>query len=149
MTKTAEITLYPASRIRILSAYLIDAILALAGSLGVNYAVSTDSELAEALLSIGSIISISALQSLFLSQRGARTVGRRLTGLIVVSANGQTLSALRRWLRFPLACISWSVGGLGILWVLIDPLHRSWHDILTGTVEVPRLIRVKSPANQS
>jgi uncharacterized RDD family membrane protein YckC len=149
MTKTPEITLYPASRLRILTAYLSDALLALAGSLGINRFVSTDSEVAEALLFIVSVISISALQSLLLSQRGARTVGRRLTGLIVVSADGQTLSVTRRWLRFPLACLSWGLGGLGILWVLVDPLHRSWHDIATGTVEVPRVIKVKSPVNQS
>ncbi len=84
MTKTPEITLYPASRLRILTAYLSDALLALAGSFGINRFVLTDSEVAEALLFIVSVISISALQSLLLSQRGARTVGRRLTRLIVV-----------------------------------------------------------------
>ena len=149
MTKTPQITLYPASRSRILIAYLIDAILALTGSFGAHLVVSTESELAKALLFTGSVLSVSALQGLLLSQRGARTVGRRLTGLIVVSANGQKLSATRRWLRFPLACLSWGLGGLGIVWVMIDPLHRSWHDILTGTVEVPRVIKVKSPVNQS
>ena len=149
MTKTPEITLYPASRSRILVAYLIDAAVALAGSIGVHRVASTESDLAEALLLGASVLLISALQGLLLSQRGARTIGRRLTGLIVVSANGQKLSAVRRWLRFPLACVSWGLGGLGILWILVDPLHRSWHDIVTGTVEVPRVIRVKSPANQS
>ena len=87
------------------------------------------------------VLGIAAAQSLLFSQRGARTLGRRITGIIVVSADGLKLSWIRRWLRFPLACLSWGFGGLGILWVLIDPMHRSWHDIYghrRGTPTHPR-----------
>ena len=143
MNKNPEITLYPASRFRILSAYLIDAAFALLASYALSLSVTIESEAKMWLLVSLAVIGISACQSLLFSQRGARTIGRRLTGLIVVSADGKRLSLVRRWVRFPLACLSWAFGGLGIFWVLLDPLHRSWHDILTGTVEVPRVIRVK------
>ena len=148
MQTSPEITLYPASKLRILAAYFIDAILALAGGYGVSQLIAPEEEARYWALIAVAILSISATQGLILSQRGARTIGRRMMGLIVVSANGLKLSFLRRWLRFPLACLSWGFGGLGILWVLIDPMHRSWHDILTGTVEVPRLIRVKTDRPQ-
>ena len=139
-----EITLYPASRLRIILAYLLDALLALGGGYGVSKVIPGEPE-ARYLILIGlTVLGTAAAQSLLFSQRGARTLGRRITGIIVVSADGLKLSWIRRWLRFPLACLSWGFGGLGILWVLIDPMHRSWHDIFTGTVEVPRLIRVKT-----
>ena len=149
MKPKSEITLYPASRLRILAAYCLDATLALTGAFGLSLVMSTDSELQRWILAVGSVLSVSAGQGLLLSQRGARTIGRRVTGLIVVSADGQKLSLFRRWARFPLACLSWACGGLGVFWLLVDPLHRTWHDILTGTVEVPRLIRVKSQPGKS
>ena len=144
MHATPEITLYPASKLRIIVAYLLDALFALAAAYGVSEVIPNEPE-GRYLVLIGlTVLGISAAQSLIFSQRGARTLGRRMMGIIVVSADGSKLSWIRRWLRFPLACLSWGVGGLGILWVLIDPMHRSWHDIFTGTVEVPRLIRVKT-----
>ena len=144
MDAAPEITLYPASRFRILIAYLLDALLALGGGYGVSKIIPSEPEQRYLILIGLTVLGISATQSLFFSQRGARTLGRRIMGIIVVSADGLKLSWIRRWLRFPLACLSWGFGGLGIVWVLIDPMHRSWHDILTGTVEVPRLIRVKT-----
>ena len=144
MQKPPEITLYPASKVRILSAYLLDALLAVGTGYGISKIIPEVPQERYLALICFSIIAISAGQSLLLSQRGARTVGRRVMGIIVVSADGLKLSWVKRWLRFPLACLSWGFGGLGVLWVLIDPMHRSWHDIFTGTVEVPRLVRVKT-----
>jgi uncharacterized RDD family membrane protein YckC len=149
MGPSPDITLYPASRLRILTAYCVDAAVALLGSYGLSQMVSIEPDIQRWMVLLGAVLSISAGQGLLLSQRGARTLGRRVTGLIVVSADGEKLSLIRRWARFPLACVSWAFGGIGILWLLIDPLHRTWHDILTGTVEVPRLIRVKSQPSKS
>ena len=143
MTENADITLYPASKLRILVAYLIDAGLAVACGLAVSQNVELTDERRIWIVWLAATIGFAAIQSLIFSQRGARTLGRRAMGLIVVSADGQKLSRFKRWMRFPLACVSWGFAGLGIVWILFDRLHRSWHDLLTGSVEVPRLIKVK------
>ena len=144
MATHPEITLYPASKRRILGAYLIDAALAALSGYAAMSLISLNHEKSMLLLFTGFGLGFATLQCLVLSKRGARTLGRRLMGLIVVSADGKTLSLTKRWIRFPLACLSWGLGGFGIAWLLIDPLHRTWHDILTGTVEVPRIIKVKN-----
>lgn len=146
MAPSTQITLYPARRLRIITAYLIDALLAIGCGLVVGGILEPSLELRYWAAIGAAIIGSAALQSVLLSQRGARTLGRRLTGIIVVSADGQKVSLFKRLIRFPLACLSWSLAGVGILWLLFDPMHRTWHDILTGTVEVPRIIKVKSKA---
>ena len=139
-----EITLYPASRLRIILRVPTRCPRCSRRWIWRQQSHPNDPEERYLILIGLTVLGLSAAQSLVFSQRGARTLGRRITGIIVVSADGLKLSWIRRWLRFPLACFSWGFGGLGILWVLIDPMHRSWHDIFTGTVEVPRLIRVKT-----
>ena len=143
MTELPEITLYPASKLRILTAYLIDAGLAVTCGLAVSLNAGVTDQRQVWFILLVAMIGFAALQSLIFSQRGARTLGRRAMGLIVVSADGKKLSRLKRWVRFPLAGISWGFAGLGIVWILFDRLHRSWHDLLTGSVEVPRIIKVK------
>ena len=143
MTELPEITLYPASKLRILTAYLIDAGLAVTCGLAVSLNAGVTDQRRVWFILLVAMIGFAALQSLIFSQRGARTLGRRAMGLIVVSADGKKLSRPKRWVRFPLAGISWGFAGLGIVWILFDRLHRSWHDLLTGSVEVPRIIKVK------
>jgi len=64
---------------------------------------------------------------------GGQTLGLRAWNLKVLTFNQQTLSWKQAFLRFISAILSWSVCGLGFIWILIDKNQRSWHDYLSGT----------------
>jgi len=65
--------------------------------------------------------------------RGGQTIGMRAWRLRVTRANGKRLDWPRALLRFGVAAISFGALGLGLLWALIDPQKRTWHDLAAGT----------------
>lgn len=64
---------------------------------------------------------------------GGQTLGMRVWRIKVRRRDGSTLNWAVAMLRFAVAIVSWTVGGLGMLWCLIDERGRSWHDLAAGT----------------
>jgi uncharacterized RDD family membrane protein YckC len=65
--------------------------------------------------------------------RGGQTIGMRAWRLRVTRADGTRLMWPLALLRFGVAAISFGALGLGLLWALIDPQKRTWHDLAAGT----------------
>ncbi len=61
-----------------------------------------------------------------------RTPGKQVTGLRVVTSNGDRAGIVRATVR-ALLCL---VFPIGLLWVLVSPRNRAVHDALTGTTVV-------------
>jgi uncharacterized RDD family membrane protein YckC len=64
---------------------------------------------------------------------GGQTLGLRAWNLKVLTLNQQNMSWRQALLRFLTAILSWSICGLGFLWIVLDKNQRSWHDYLSGT----------------
>ncbi len=64
---------------------------------------------------------------------GGQTLGMRAWGLTLRGASGAELAAPACALRLGIACLSLAAGGLGFLWTLVPPKHRSWHGLASGT----------------
>ena len=63
-----------------------------------------------------------------------RTPGKMLAGIIVVDEDGRTpgiATAIGREMAFK--AVSAIIFGLGLLWIVIDPARRGWHDRMAGT----------------
>ncbi len=82
------------------------------------------------------------LYNLLAGRRGGRTLGRWLTGTVPVRASGRGLSWQVLILRMVLSLISFGLLGAGCFWSLTDSQHRTWHDIIVGTVVVRRRVRL-------
>ena len=82
------------------------------------------------------------LYNLIAGRRGGRTLGRSLTGTVLVRASGRPLSWRFLLLRMVLSLISLGLLGAGYFWSLIDSQNRTWHDIIVGTVVVRRRVRL-------
>ncbi len=65
--------------------------------------------------------------------RGGQTLGMRSWRLRVEKIDGTPLDPATATLRFAAALLSVLPAGLGLLWILVDPEQRAWHDRLTGT----------------
>ena len=68
----------------------------------------------------------------FWKTRG-QTLGMRAWRLLLTDVAGQPVTLRQAALRFAFAWLSLLAGGLGFLWVLIDPDKLSWHDRWSGT----------------
>lgn len=64
---------------------------------------------------------------------GGQTLGLRAWNIRLLTLNQQPITWKQAFLRFSAALLSWSVFGLGFLWILIDKNKRSWHDYLSKT----------------
>lgn len=76
----------------------------------------------------------------------ARTVGRRVAGIVLVRSSGKPFSIWVSILRGVGVLVSAASFGLGALWALFDPHARAWHDVLAGTISVPRRLSLRSSA---
>jgi len=65
--------------------------------------------------------------------RGGQTPGMRAWDLRVVTESDAPLAPARAALRFAAALLSLATLGLGLLWMLLDPQGRAWHDRLSST----------------
>ncbi|MEK7704017.1 MAG: RDD family protein [Myxococcota bacterium] len=72
------------------------------------------------------------------SMRGGRTLGRLVSGTVLVHTTGRRLTVWRMLLRVAGAWGSLLCGGAGYYWVVLDRQRRTWHDRLAGTVLVKR-----------
>ena len=82
------------------------------------------------------------LSSLFFALRGGRSPGRVMTQTIMVSIAGRKLDLKRGVLRTLMMPVSLLFCGAGFFWAILDPYHRTWHDLVAGTVLVDRRIRL-------
>jgi uncharacterized RDD family membrane protein YckC len=65
--------------------------------------------------------------------RGGQTLGMLAWRLRVLRVDGSPLHWRDVIVRLAAAVLSWSVLGLGYLWMLVDREGLAWHDRLTGT----------------
>ena len=80
--------------------------------------------------------------SLAFGLRGGRSPGRVTTQTILVSMAGRKLTLKRVALRTAMIPVSMLFCGAGFFWAILDPYHRTWHDLAAGTVLVDRRIRL-------
>lgn len=80
--------------------------------------------------------------------RAGQTVAARAWKLEVRDLAGNYPSLARATLRCVLAPISIGVGGLGLLWCLIDRENQSAHDRLSGTQLLQERTKADSKINQ-
>jgi len=73
-----------------------------------------------------------------------QTLGMRAWQIRLQGKDGGKVTWWRAWIRFLSAILSWSAAGIGVLWALIDPEHKTWHDRLSGTVLIFAPPRPKS-----
>lgn len=64
---------------------------------------------------------------------GGQTLGMRAWKIRVCTRENLPISWNQAVVRFFTAIISWSVGGLGFLWILFNPKKLGWHDFLSRT----------------
>ncbi len=75
----------------------------------------------------------------FFGARGSgRTLGRMLTGTVLISKSGIPLSTWRAALRAVLAILCTPLAAANHFYIFVDPLHRPLHDIMAGTIVVKR-----------
>ena len=67
-----------------------------------------------------------------------RTLGKAAINAVVVMADGSPMRPGRALARGAARVVSVAVCGLGLLWILVDPQNRTWHDLLAGTLVVRR-----------
>ncbi|HEY0068792.1 MAG TPA: RDD family protein, partial [Chloroflexia bacterium] len=75
-----------------------------------------------------------------------QTIGKKLMGIKVVGADGQSPSWGRSVLRFVGYIFSISLGGWGVVMVALDLRHQGLHDKIAETFVVPEKAQVPAPA---
>jgi uncharacterized RDD family membrane protein YckC len=78
------------------------------------------------------------LYSLLCALIGGQTLGRRLTDTVLVRMSTRGFYPLVALGRALMAILSALPFGAGYFWLIVDPYHRTWHDMLAGTVVVRR-----------
>jgi uncharacterized RDD family membrane protein YckC len=86
------------------------------------------------------ILLLVALYYIWSWHRGGQTIGMRAWRLRVQTEAGAKPAFKTASLRFALSLVSIGALGLGLIWSLIDPKRRMWHDRWTGTevIVVPK-----------
>ena len=69
------------------------------------------------------------------------TPGRWLAGLVLVHRKGLELSRGRLVIRTLLSLVSWASCGAGYFLPILDPYHRTFHDVCSQTILVKRRLR--------
>jgi uncharacterized RDD family membrane protein YckC len=64
---------------------------------------------------------------------GGQTLGLKAWKAKVLTENYGPISWRQAFIRFTVSLLSFSLLGLGFLWVLVDKDHRSWHDRASKT----------------
>jgi uncharacterized RDD family membrane protein YckC len=67
---------------------------------------------------------------------GGQTLGMTAWRIELRTVQGGPVPLWRAVLRFAAAWLSLVPGGLGFVWALVDVRHRTWHDLIAGTVVV-------------
>lgn len=67
---------------------------------------------------------------------GGQTLGMRAWHIKIQSVDGHPISWRQALVRFLVSAFSWACVGVGFLWIVFDPQHRAWHDLLSRSVVV-------------
>lgn len=78
--------------------------------------------------------------SLWCNLRSGRTLGRWVTNTVLVRRSGKPFTWPILIVRGVAALLSAACFGAGFLWAIVDPYHRSFHDLIAGTVVVRRRV---------
>jgi uncharacterized RDD family membrane protein YckC len=72
--------------------------------------------------------------------KGGQTIGMRAWRIRVERHSGQPIDWKTGMYRFVAGILCMLPGGLGMLWMIVDPEKRTWYDHMTGTrvVVLPR-----------
>ena len=73
---------------------------------------------------------------LFFWRKNGQTLGMRAWQLRLVDAQGATPAWPNLLRRALWAIPSWGLGGLGVLWLYVDPSRRAWQDRFSHTLVV-------------
>ncbi|MDH5190395.1 MAG: RDD family protein [Gammaproteobacteria bacterium] len=65
--------------------------------------------------------------------RSGQTLGLKTWKLRVQQPDGKSITWVQSLIRFVSAIISWSIFGMGFLWILFDKNNMAWHDYLSKT----------------
>ncbi len=74
--------------------------------------------------------------------RTGQTLGRKLTNTVLVRRSGQPFTVPLLVVRAVVSVVSALLLGAGFFWAIVDPYHRTWHDLVAGTVTVSRYVHV-------
>ena len=66
-------------------------------------------------------------------RRGGQTLGMRAWKIRVLTGDGRPMTWPTATLRFAVALLSVGVALIGVLWMLVDPQRRMWHDMASRT----------------
>lgn len=81
-----------------------------------------------------SVLVLSLLYFIVSWARSGQTIGKALTGMRVVRADGYPLGYGKAFLRYVGYIISALVFSLGFLWIGFDSRRQGWHDKIAGTL---------------
>jgi uncharacterized RDD family membrane protein YckC len=93
------------------------------------------------------MLGISFLYFAYSWKRGGQTIGMKSWRVkLLQNEHPQKESQVQpvRWrqctIRYLVAIISWLAFGLGFVWIIFSPQHKSWHDMASGTrlVVIPK-----------
>ncbi len=70
---------------------------------------------------------------------GGQTLGMRAWRMRVLRLDGEPLTLWNASVRLLASLLSWLGLGLGFIWIVFGPEHRTWHDRIAGT----RLVMLK------
>ena len=93
----------------------------------------------EAILTLlGVVTGVGVLYTSLVGMTSKQTLGRRLAEVTLIQPQGSVPSGPRMLARSLLAIVSALFFGAGYFWAIVDPYHRTWHDLLCNTVLVQR-----------
>lgn len=87
------------------------------------------------LLSINALI-VSFIYYAWFWIHAGQTLGMKVWHLYLVKNDGKFISWQQAVSRYSCAILSWSIFGLGFLWILVSPSRNMWHDSLSSTMIV-------------
>jgi uncharacterized RDD family membrane protein YckC len=93
------------------------------------------------------MLGISYLYFAYSWRRGGQTIGMKSWRVKLLQDEYRKMDGQKKpvsWrqctIRYLVAIISWLVFGLGFIWIIFSPQHKSWHDMASGTrlVVIPK-----------
>jgi uncharacterized RDD family membrane protein YckC len=64
---------------------------------------------------------------------GGQTLGLKAWKLRVLTIDQKPINWSQAFIRFTASILSWSLFGVGFLWIILDKNNRAWHDHLSKT----------------
>ncbi|WP_257266781.1 RDD family protein [Endozoicomonas sp. ONNA2] len=81
----------------------------------------------------------------FFWTRSGQTLGMQAWRIKIVTSDNHLISPWQSVIRFLIAIPALSLGGIGLLWALVDHKRRSWQDLAS----LSRVILLNKPTNKT